>query len=236
MSKPVNSSFVITYGNVQDVVVDRIRGMILNGHLKPGDRLRQDELAKTFGVSTMPIREALRQLQAEGLVVFRPRRGAVVASLSVSDYEEIYLIREALETLACRWTAENFDRVPLDRLKSLLQEIETAEADSDDVHRRLRLVREFFFTVFEASEKEHFLRILSNLWDLSQQYRLYFYSFPEFDSQRLTNYRSIYQACHDRDAKALISAFRVIWGVRDHRLVPLVREEENKRETITGEN
>jgi len=232
MQQPVSSSDpAITYVNIQDAVVNRIRNMILSGRLKPGDRLRQDELAKTFGVSTMPIREALRQLQAEGLVVFRPRRGATVARPSVSEYEEVYLIREALETLACRWAAEDFDRIPIDRLKLLLQEIEAAEANSDDVHRRLRLVRKFFFTVFAASGKVHLLRILSNLWDLSQQYRLYFYSLPELDPQRLTNYRSIYQACHDRDPEALISAFRVIWSVRDHILKPLVREEENKRQT-----
>jgi DNA-binding GntR family transcriptional regulator len=231
MSTPVApSSLVITHGNIQDAIVDGIRDMILDGRLKPGARLRQDELADTFGVSTMPIREALRQLQAESLVVFRPRRGAIVARLSVSDYKEIYLIREALETLACRWAAEDFDRVPIDRLELLLQEIEAAEANSDDVHRRLRLVREFFFTVFEASEKEHLLRILSNLWDLSQQYRLYFYSFPELVSQRLADYRRIYQACCDRDLEALISAFRVIWAVRENKLVPLVREEENKRQ------
>jgi DNA-binding GntR family transcriptional regulator len=225
------SSPVITYGNVQEAVVNGIRDMILKGQLKPGDRLRQDELANTFGVSTMPIREALRQLQTEGLVIFRPRRGATVARLTVSDYEEIYCIREALETLACRWAAEDFDRIPIDRLKLLLQEIEEAEANFDDVHRRLQLVREFFFTVFEASEKEHLLRILSNLWDLSQQYRLYFSSFPELLPQRLANYRNIYQACHDRDSEALIRAFRAIWAVREPTLIPLVREEENKRQT-----
>lgn len=225
------SSYVISYGNVQDAVVDGIRDMILNGHLKPGDRLRQDELANTFGVSTMPIREALRQLQAEGLVVFRPRRGATVARLTVSEYEEIYLIREALETLACRWATEDFDRIPIDRLKLLLQEIEAAEVNLDDVHRRLQLVREFFFTVFEASQKEHLLHILSNLWDLSQQYRLYFYSLPELGPQRLANYRRIYQACHDRDPEALLNAFRAIWADREHMLIPLVREEESKRQT-----
>lgn len=225
------SSFVITYGNIQDTIVDGIRDMILNGPLKPGDRLRQDELANAFGVSTMPIREALRQLQAEGLVIFRPRRGATVASLSVSEYEEIYRIREELETLACRWAAEDFDRIPIDRLKLLLQEIEAAEANQDDAHRRLQLVREFFFTVFEASEKEHPLRILSNLWDLSQQYRLYFYSLPELGPQRLANYRRIYQACHDRDPEALLNAFRAIWADREHMLIPLVREEESKRQT-----
>ena len=224
------TSPAITVGNVQEAVVDGIRDMILKGQFKPGDRLRQDELANTFGVSTMPIREALRQLQAEGLVVFRPRRGAIVASLSVSEYEEIYRIREELEALACHWAAENFDQIPLDRLRLLLVRIEAAEEEQGDIHRRLQLVREFFFTVFEASGKEHLLRILSNLWDLSQQYRHYFTSFPELVPQRLSNYRNVYQACHDRDPEALLGAFRAIWAIREPTLIPLVREEESKRQ------
>ena len=114
---------VITYGNIQDAVVDGIRSMILDGQLRPGDRLRQDDLADRFGVSTMPIREALRQLQAEGLVTFYPRRGASVARLSVSDYEEIYRIRQELESLACHWAAEHIERIPIDRLKELLEEL-----------------------------------------------------------------------------------------------------------------
>jgi DNA-binding GntR family transcriptional regulator len=92
-------------------------------------------------------------------------------------------------------------------------------------------VREFFFTIFEASEKEHLLRILSNLWDLSQQYRLYFYSLPELGPRRIANYHRLYQACLDRDPEALLNAFRVIWGERDRMLIPLVREEESKRQT-----
>ena len=123
-----SSSSVIHFGHVQEAVVDRIRDMIVSGRLKPGDRLRQDELAATFGVSAMPIREALRQLQAEGLVTFEPRRGAAVSTLSVSEYEEIYLMREALEILAVRWAVEDFDRVPIDRMRQLLTEIEDAEA------------------------------------------------------------------------------------------------------------
>ena len=231
------SSHVITYGNVQDAVVDGIRELILGGRFKPGDRLRQDELADTFGVSTMPIREALRQLQAEGLVIFRPRRVAIVASVSVAEYEEIYRIREALEILACHWAGEDIERIPVERLRVLLEEIEEAVANFEDVYRRMQLVREFFFTIFGASEREHLLRILSNLWDLSQQYRFYFYSLPELGPYRLANYHRIYQACRDRDPEALISAFRVIWGERDHMLIPLVREEESKRQTTqTSQN
>jgi DNA-binding GntR family transcriptional regulator len=218
------SSPIITYGNVQDAVVDGIREMIMNGHLKPGDRLRQDELAEAFGVSTMPIREALRQLQAEGLITFRPRRGATVASISASEYEEIYRIREELEILACRWAAEDFERIPIERLRRLLEEIEKVEADSSDV----QLVREFFFTIFEASEKEHLLRILSSLWDLTHQYRCYFSTIPEIVPQRLANYRSVYQACEARDAEGLIKAIRVIRAFGKSTLIPLVREEESR--------
>jgi DNA-binding GntR family transcriptional regulator len=230
METSVNSSsYVIAYGNVQDAVVDGIRDMILKGHLKPGDRLRQDELADTFGVSTMPIREALRQLQAEGLVLFRPRRGAIVASVSVSEYEEIYRIREELETLACRWAAEDFERIPVDRLRVLMGEIEEAEANFEDVYRRMELVREFFFTIFEASEKEHLLRILSSLWDLTQQYRRYFSAFPELIPQRLANYRSAYEACEARDPERLVQAIRTIRAFGKSTFIPLVREEENKK-------
>ena len=222
------SSSVIHFGHVQETVVDRIRDLIVSGQLKPGDRLRQDELATTFGVSTMPIREALRQLQAEGLVTFQPRRGAAVASLSVSDYEEIYRIREALEILACGWAAEDFDRIPIDDLRTILEEIEKAEAHPEDVYPRLQLVREFFFTVFEASEKEHVLRMLSSLWDLSQQYRRYFSSIPEIVPQRLGNYRRVLRACEAKDPDELVEAIRTIHDLGRSTRVELVREQERR--------
>ena len=224
-----SSSSVIHFGQVQEAVVDRIRDMIVGGQLKPGDRLRQDELAETFGVSTMPIREALRQLQAEGLVTFQPRRGALVATLSVSEYEEIYRIREELEILACGWAAEDFERIPVDRLSTLLAQIEQAEAHPEDVYPRLELVRQFFFTIFEASKKEHLLRILSSLWDLSQQYRRYFSSIPEIVPQRLEDYRSVLRACEAKDSAGLINAVRSIHDVGRSTRVEMVREGESRR-------
>ena len=228
MTAGADSGSVIRFGHVQEAVVDGIRDMILNGQLKPGDRLRQDELATTFGVSAMPIREALRQLQAEGLVTFRPRRGAAVASLSLAEYEEIYRMREELEILACGWAAEDFDRISMDDLSKLLAEIEQAEAHPEDIYPRLQLVREFFFTVFEASEKDHLLRILSSLWDLSQQYRRYFSSIPEIVPQRLSNYRSVLGACEARDPQQLVDAIRTIHDFGRSTRLELVRAQEGK--------
>lgn len=215
----------VLYGNVQDAVVDRIRQMIVSGTVQPGDWLRQDELATTLGVSTMPIREALRQLQAEGLVTFHPRRGAYVKKFSVAHHQEIYRIRLELEILACEWAAEHFDQIPLDRLKQLLNEIENAEKQSD-FSRRIDLVREFFFTVFNASQKEELHRILSNLWDLSQQYRRYFATLPETRARRLRDCRCVYDACAARDVHALTQAIRNIHTFGESQVIPFLQDIE----------
>ncbi len=220
----------IVYGSVHVAATDRIREMILGGELAPGERLRQDELAATLGVSTMPVREALRQLQAEGLVVFYPRKGAVVARLSVSEYEEIYRIREELEILACQWAAEDFAKVPLPRLRRALEGLEAAEA-AQDIPRRLRLVREFFFIIFEASGREHLLRILSSLWAQSEQYRRTFSDMREHVPSRLEHYRRIYRACADEDAEALIFAMRGLYAFVEVRLIPLMRAQDREEST-----
>lgn len=222
---PSPVSPLIIRSNIHDVAADRIRQMILSGELKSGDWVRMDELAKTLGVSTMPVREALRKLQAEGLVTFHPRRGAMVSQVSADDYEEIYAIRAQLETLACQWAAEDFSRIPIDRLKKLLTQVESAERNRD-VPRRLQLVREFFFTIFEASQKEHLLRLLSSLWDLSQQYRRYFSSVTEVIPQRIEHYRQIYHAVETRDADALIRTLTDLHTFIKTNLIPRVREQE----------
>lgn len=215
----------IIYGSVQDVVADRIRTMILSGQLRPGDRLRQGELAEMLGVSTSPVREALRRLQADGLVVFYPRRGAAVPKLSMSEYEEIYRIRQELEVLACRWAAQDFSRIPLDQLWQLLVDLEEAEAQQD-VPRRLRLVRRFLFIIFEASEKQHLLRLLLSLWDLSQQYRRYFSHMADVASERLEQFRRMYQACEAQDVEALVKARRDLYTVADVTLAPRLSAQD----------
>src|ERR1700739_2717322 len=77
---------------------DAIRLAILRGQLAPGQVLKQEELAKQFGLSRAPVREALRQLEAEGLVISYPHRGTVVAELSPEEIEEVFFIRITLET------------------------------------------------------------------------------------------------------------------------------------------
>lgn len=220
----------IPYGNVQDAVADRIRELVLSNSVKPGEWLRQDELAATLGVSTMPVREALRQLQTEGLVTFYPRRGVTVSEISTEEYQEIYRMREELELLACHWAAEHFERIPLDRLKTLFGEMETA-AQKLDFERHMEVVREFFFLIFRASQKTHLLRVLSSLWDLSQRYRRYFSTHPDIVPARLANYRRVYSACEAQDPQALEQCIRDIFAFGKARLMPLLRDYDSQKQT-----
>jgi DNA-binding GntR family transcriptional regulator len=96
-------------GLLAEEVVDRIREPIFRGLLAPGDRLPEEQLAETLGVSRGPIRDALTQLEREGLVVRRRNRGAVVARLRRRDLDEVYSLRQAIESIACTWAARNAD-------------------------------------------------------------------------------------------------------------------------------
>jgi DNA-binding FadR family transcriptional regulator len=95
----------------------------------------------------------------------------------------------------------------------------------------METVREFFFLIFNASQKKQLLRTLSSLWDLSQQYRRYFSTISEIIPQRLANYRAVYRACQARDARALEKSIRDIYAFGKKRLIPLLRAQENRKPT-----
>ncbi len=105
---------------LRDKVAEEIRAAILSGHFKPGDRLIEDRLAEEFGVSRNPIREAMRTLASEGLIEVTARRGAVVASLSPQEAEELLEVRATLEGANARLASRRRDPVVLDRLKAIL--------------------------------------------------------------------------------------------------------------------
>jgi DNA-binding GntR family transcriptional regulator len=93
--------------HLSDTVTERLRRTIVEGRFSPGDRLREEQLAEALDVSRGPIRDALRELEREGLVVRRRNRGAIVASLSRADVEEVYSLRAAIEPLVCEWAARH---------------------------------------------------------------------------------------------------------------------------------
>jgi DNA-binding GntR family transcriptional regulator len=109
-----------------DKLASQLHARVLSGELPSGTRLRQEALAEEFGVSRTPVREALRKLQAGGLVELQPNRGAVVRGLSPREIRDAYEVRAALEALAAGLAAERINREQLQRLSRVQDEFRTA--------------------------------------------------------------------------------------------------------------
>ncbi len=110
--------------SMAESLLERLRHDIVSGRLAPGSPLRQDEIARSLGVSPVPIRETFLRLQAEGLVDIRPRRGAVVSDLSAAEFEELNEMRTALECLALRKAIPNITDADLRKAQTLLDLID----------------------------------------------------------------------------------------------------------------
>jgi GntR family transcriptional regulator, rspAB operon transcriptional repressor len=130
------------YRPLRDEVLDEVRTQILDGRLAPGALINESALAAELGVSRLPVREAIRQLESAGLVTSVPRRGVRVAHLDVSEYAVAHQIRLALELLAVRLTVERHDEEVLDALGNMVETGRQAAKKSDGTTLR-RLNAEF---------------------------------------------------------------------------------------------
>jgi DNA-binding GntR family transcriptional regulator len=147
-----------------------IRDDIVSGRLRPGERIVQDSVAKRFGTSRIPVREALRHLASEGLVTLAPDVGARVAKLNPGELHEVYLMREALEPIA---VAASVPLLPDAAVADLLKLAEEGErrADAGDMQGFLEFDRQFHELTFSAAELPRLRRVVDSLADTTTQYR-----------------------------------------------------------------
>jgi DNA-binding GntR family transcriptional regulator len=171
---------------------------IVAGHLAPGERLPIEELGVALGMSAMPIREALRRLDAAGLVENIPHRGGRVTELSVPDLAEVYEARLALEPLAVRRAAERFGageaELAAQRLRALDELPDEHSQESWAAHTA------FHFALYEAADSRWLLRLIEPLWETSQRYRLAANVAPRLRA-RSDEHEVILRACIDHDAE-----------------------------------
>jgi len=189
-------------------VLEYIRDAILSGRLAAGTRIDQHAIADELGVSIIPVRESLRQLEAEGLIEKRPYRGAFVSTLSLTELMDIYVTREALEELAARIAVQRMTPEALANLDSLLAEMENATALGDR-SALFDLNGAFHFTLYTASQNTILCQLIESLWERSTVYRRRFTFMPERAAQALAEHREILDACHRGDADAAGRAVRV---------------------------
>jgi DNA-binding GntR family transcriptional regulator len=155
------------YRGLRQLVAESLREAILSGALKPGERLVENRLSVLMKVSRSPLREAIRELERDGLVVSIPNRGSIVATFTAEDVNEIYSIRERLESLAARWAAEKIGEEELARLGALLREMEAVISAGDPLRFRDVVAMDFDFhtAVVEAARAERLSRLLASLRD-----------------------------------------------------------------------
>jgi DNA-binding GntR family transcriptional regulator len=191
---------------VAGLVAERLREEIVAGDLPAGSRLRQVEIARRFGVSTTPVREALAALQREGLVRLHPQRGAVVFVPTVSDLREHYEIRAALEALAAARAAERFDPDWATSLELLLDEMR----DAPPATRYLELNQRFHTGVYERSARPRLVEMIAALRDASSAYLNIYRAAADFPVDRLdAEHREILAACIARDPERAAAAARI---------------------------
>jgi DNA-binding GntR family transcriptional regulator len=146
----------------------RIRQQILEGELAPGQPLDQETLASSLGLSTTPVREALRRLESEHLVVNQAHRDTVVAPLSFRMLEEVYSVRLSLDPLAAASAASAATPEERDLMQALAEE--ALEGGDEVAH--LHLNRRLHRTIYAASGNSVLVQLLDQLWDMSDRYRL----------------------------------------------------------------
>lgn len=176
-----------------------IRAWIVEGTFSPGQRLNQDELAGSLGLSRLPIREAFKRLESEGLIVIAPHRGAVVAPMSAADIEDIYTVKIALEGTATRLGVPGLTAPDLDQMSDLLSRMDEAAA-TQDWAAWLHQDRGFHFTLYQASGRPRLIGLVTNFWDLAERYRRLSLAFPHRVEQSADAHRAMYDACRRRDA------------------------------------
>jgi DNA-binding GntR family transcriptional regulator len=148
---------------LSEEVVDQLRDAILRGVFAPGDRLREEQLADALGVSRGPIRNALLQLEREGMVTRRRNRGAIVARLSRVDLEEVYSLRLAIEPVACEWAARNSNDRDLADMQAIINSYQTRLTRKVSVQDAAEADLSFHDVVYRAARHRRLMRLWQDL-------------------------------------------------------------------------
>jgi DNA-binding GntR family transcriptional regulator len=186
---------------LSEKIASEIRSAVLSGEMRPGMRIRQELLAAHFGASRIPVREALKQLENEGLVVLAPNRGAWIADVNSEESIEVYKIREAVEPLAIFESVPNLTDTDIDSLDATVRDLESVTTLEDYI----QLDREFHLRTYSRARMPQLLAMVERFWNSTQHFRRQFVKetfakdgLPFSDPQHLL----LMDAIRGRDAEA----------------------------------
>jgi len=193
------------YLPLRDVVFNTLRQAILRGELKPGERLMEIQLANKLGVSRTPIREAIRKLELEGLVLMIPRRGAEVAEITEKSLRDVLEVRGALEELAVKLACQKITDEQIQELRAAEKEFEMA-LSSGDVTVYAEADVKFHDVIYHATDNQRLIQLLFNLREQMYRYRVEYLKREESHGTLLIEHKKIIEAIASRDMEASVDA------------------------------
>lgn len=193
------------YLPLRDVVFNTLRQAILTGELKPGERLMEIHLADRLGVSRTPIREAIRKLELEGLVVMIPRKGAQVARITEKNLKDVLEVRRALDMLAVRLACSRMDdeykkqlREACDEFARVVKNNNTKDITEADVR--------FHDIINKATGNDRLIQLVNNLAEQMYRYRLEYIKDAAYHNRLVAEHEEIYSAIMDGDEERATKA------------------------------
>ena len=187
-----------------DSLLEQIRKAVVEGEIAPGAKISEPELARRFGVSRGPLREAISRLEAGGLVTRRPNVGARVITLSAQGLIEIYELREALEGMAARLAAENMSDEEVQAMRDLLEihQVNVEEKDGQAYFQKEGDL-DFHYRIIQGSRNQRLTRVLcDDLYHLARMYRFQFGMASRRARKALEEHGMILDAIADRDGES----------------------------------
>ena len=206
------------YLPLRDVVFNTLRQAILTGEMKPGERLMEIHLANKLGVSRTPIREAIRKLELEGLVVMIPRRGAEVAQITWKNLKDVLEVRRALDVLAVELACDRMRQEELTELGKACTEFKEATRTQD--WRKIAAADVSLHDIIVRSTRnDRLIQLVNNLAEQMYRYRFEYIKYATQDERLIQEHNDIYESIMRKDKE---TAARVV-----------TRHVDNQEEAIT---
>ncbi|WFD10128.1 GntR family transcriptional regulator [Tepidibacter hydrothermalis] len=188
------------YKPLRDIVFEYLRESILKGKLEPAQRLMEVQLAEQLGVSRTPVREAIRKLELEGLVVMLPRKGAYVADVSLKDIIEVLEIRGALEGLAASVAAERMTDEHLEKLELISYQFKKS-LENGDIDMMVQKDIELHDLIFNSTNNQKLIQINNSLREQVYRFRVTYISDHDTSKNLVKEHEEIIEAIYNRNSK-----------------------------------
>ncbi len=181
-------------------VFNKLREDILAGVHRENDELKENSIANELGVSRTPVREALRQLELEGLVTMIPNKGAYVTGITSKDMHDIYVIRSYLEGLCAKWACEHITQAQIEELEEVLY-LSDFHAKKNHNEQMVELDNKFHELIYQASGSKILYHVLSDFHHYVERIRKITLAMPSRASQASQEHSAILDAIRERDGK-----------------------------------